>query len=77
MGLLVTGVQGWQPVTPAEAMLVCAAAFALLFGYMFSVMVMRVGDIGFVALSRHGGSVVASTLNGPQWPFATASGSTV
>lgn len=53
MGLLVTGVQGWQPVTPAEAMLVCAAAFALLFGYMFSVMVMRVGDIGFVAPFRY------------------------
>lgn len=53
MGLAVTGVQGWQPVTPAEAMLVCAAAFALLFGYMFSVMVMRVGDIGFVAPFRY------------------------
>lgn len=34
------------------------------------------GEVGFVALSRHGGSVVASTANGAQWPFATASGST-
>lgn len=53
MGGIVTGVKGWQPITQTEGLLVCAAAFALLFGYMFSVMVMRIGDIGFVAPFRY------------------------
>ncbi len=44
---------GWQPLVPGQALLVVAAAAALLVGYLFSVMVMRVGDIGFVAPFRY------------------------
>lgn len=33
--------------------MIAAASAALLFGYMFSIMVMRVGDIGFVAPFRY------------------------
>jgi drug/metabolite transporter (DMT)-like permease len=51
--LLVTLSTGWQPVTAGQAGLVGFSALALLFGYLFSVMVMRVGDIGFVAPFRY------------------------
>lgn len=53
MGGIVTAGQGWQPITGHELLLVATAAFFLLFGYMFAVMVMRVGDIGFVAPFRY------------------------
>lgn len=53
MGGIVTLGSGWHEVTGQEATLVTTAAFFLLFGYMFSVMVMRVGDIGFVAPFRY------------------------
>lgn len=44
---------GWQPLTTGQTALVLAAASALLVGYMFSVMVMRVGDISFIAPFRY------------------------
>jgi drug/metabolite transporter (DMT)-like permease len=53
MGLVVATVQGWQPVSGGQAVLVAAAGAALLFGYLFAVMVMRVGDISFVAPFRY------------------------
>lgn len=53
LGLVVTSAQGWQPVNGMQSALVAAAAAALLFGYLFAVMVMRVGDIGFVAPFRY------------------------
>lgn len=45
--------QGWQAPTAHEWLLVAAAAAALVFGYNFAVMTMRVGDIGFVAPFRY------------------------
>ncbi len=45
--------QGWQAPTVHEWLLVAAAAAALVFGYNFAVMTMRVGDIGFVAPFRY------------------------
>ncbi|NUB44539.1 DMT family transporter [Fertoebacter nigrum] len=53
MGLIGAAFQGWQTVTVAEWGMVLAASGALIFGYMFSVMVMRVGDISFVAPFRY------------------------
>ncbi len=53
MGLAGTFVTGWVAVDPVNLVLVLAAAAALLVGYLFSVMVMRVGDIGFVAPFRY------------------------
>jgi len=44
---------GWQTLSTGQGVLVGAAAVALLFGYMFSVMVMRVGDISVVAPFRY------------------------
>lgn len=53
MGLSQTYVQGWVPVDTHTALLIFGAATALIAGYMFSVMVMRVGDIGLVAPFRY------------------------
>lgn len=44
---------GWQGVTWHEGILIAGAASALVVGYNFVVMVMRVGDIGFVAPFRY------------------------
>ncbi|MFN4130962.1 MAG: DMT family transporter [Paracoccaceae bacterium] len=44
---------GWQPLTQGQAVLVAAASMALVVGYLFAVMVMRVGDISFVAPFRY------------------------
>lgn len=53
MALLATLWTGWVPVSAGQGALVAGSASALLFGYLFSVMVMRVGDIGFVAPFRY------------------------
>lgn len=45
--------QGWEPVTPRAAGLVAGAALFIIGGYLFSIMVMRVGEIGFVAPFRY------------------------
>ncbi len=44
---------GWQAVTLREGVLIAAAAAALVVGYNFVIMVMRVGDIGFIAPFRY------------------------
>lgn len=44
---------GWQPLTLGQGGLVLAASMALVVGYLFAVMVMRVGDISFVAPFRY------------------------
>jgi S-adenosylmethionine uptake transporter len=43
----------WAPVTPAAALHLSGAIAFVILGYVFSVMVMRVGDIGFVAPFRY------------------------
>jgi len=53
MGLIGAGFQGWQPIAGAEWGMIIGASAALIFGYMFVVMVMRVGDISFVAPFRY------------------------
>lgn len=53
MGLVVTSVSGWVVPRPHELAIVATSSTALIAGYMFSVMVMRVGDIGFVAPFRY------------------------
>ncbi len=53
MGLVGAGVQGWQQVSWHETLLVLGAAAFLIVGYLFSVMVMRVGDIAVIAPFRY------------------------
>ncbi|MCF6445919.1 DMT family transporter [Nereida sp. MMG025] len=43
----------WQPFTQSAVLLTIGASVFILFGYLFSVMVMRVGDIAFVAPFRY------------------------
>lgn len=54
--------QGWEPVTVRQAGLVAGAAFFIIGGYLFSIMVMRVGEIGFVAPFRYTALVWALLL---------------
>ena len=53
MGLVGAGIEGWQSVSAREGLLVLGAAAFLIVGYLFSVMVMRVGDIGLIAPFRY------------------------
>lgn len=53
MGLVGSAVEGFRPVTFAALVTVAVASVALIGGYMFGVMAMRVGDIGFVAPFRY------------------------
>ena len=45
--------QGWAPVDGRAVMLIGGAAVMLIGGYLFSIMVMRVGEISFVAPFRY------------------------
>jgi len=53
VGLVGALLHGWQAVTGLELLLIFCAALALVVGYLFSVMVMRVGDIGLIAPFRY------------------------
>lgn len=56
IGLIGAGLMLRQPLAPVEpwqAGLILATAPCLLVGYLFSVMTMRVGDVGFIAPFRY------------------------
>lgn len=53
MGLIGVAFDGWRPVTGTEGLWILAASANLIVGYMFVIMVMRVGDISFVAPFRY------------------------
>ncbi|WP_371170947.1 DMT family transporter [Aliiroseovarius sp. 2305UL8-7] len=52
----------WAPITPSSVLVLCAAAVFVFMGYLFAVMVMRVGNIGFIAPFRYTGLVWALIL---------------
>jgi S-adenosylmethionine uptake transporter len=64
---------GWQPATfDAGVMIACAAVFVLI-GYLCSVMVMREGDVGFIAPFRYSSLLWALALGWVvfgDWPDA-------
>lgn len=63
--------QDWQPVTPRLAVLIGASALFIIGGYLFSVMVMRVGDIAAIAPFRYTALVWALALGWlvfGEWP---------
>lgn len=62
MGLAVTAASGWVAPGPRELTIIAGSSTALIAGYMFSVMVMRVGDIGFVAPFRYTSLIWAIAL---------------
>lgn len=53
MGLAGSAYTGWAPVSAVEILWILAATVNLVIGYMTVVMMMRVGDIGFVAPFRY------------------------
>ncbi|EPX86861.1 DMT family transporter [Salipiger mucosus] len=54
--------QDWVPVTPRLGWLLAGATLFIIGGYSFSVLVMRVGDVGFIAPFRYTGLVWALIL---------------
>lgn len=52
-GGLLTPLAGWHPVDGGALLVLAAAALFLVVGYLFGVMAMRVGDVGFVAPFRY------------------------
>jgi len=54
--------QGWVPVAAPTGLLIGSAAIFVLLGYLFSVMVMRVGAVGFVAPFRYTSLIWALVL---------------
>ncbi len=61
----------WQPMNGLDLALLGCAALAIIGGYLFSVMAMRVGEIGFVAPFRYS-SLLSALLLGffvfGEWP---------
>lgn len=54
--------QGWAPVSGPAALLIAAASVMIIGGYLFSIMVMRIGEISFVATFRYTSLVWALLL---------------
>lgn len=53
LGAAITLARGWVPLGPVEFVVLAAAAGCLIVGYLFGVMTMRVGEIGFVSPFRY------------------------
>ena len=63
----------WMPVTLQQGALVAGASVFILGGYLFSVLVMRIGDVSFVAPFRYSGLIWALILGWflfGDWPDA-------
>ncbi|MBV2359831.1 DMT family transporter [Thalassococcus sp. CAU 1522] len=63
--------QDWQPLESRSALLLGGASLFIIGGYTFSVLVMRVGEVGFVAPFRFTGLVWALLLGWlffAEWP---------
>lgn len=68
---IVSTFQPWAPVSGAHGLLIAAAAIFILGGYYFSIRVMRVGEVSFVAPFRYTGLVCALILGWMvfgEWP---------
>jgi drug/metabolite transporter (DMT)-like permease len=53
VGAILSPTVAWRPVHSADLMLLAAAAAFLMFGYLFAIMAMRVGEIAFVSPFRY------------------------
>ncbi|WP_226689201.1 DMT family transporter [Ruegeria arenilitoris] len=68
---IATVATGWEPVPVGAGLMVASAAVFVLGGYLFSVMVMRVGEVGFVAPFRYSSLIWALGLGWlifGEWP---------
>jgi S-adenosylmethionine uptake transporter len=67
--------QPWAPIGLREAGLIALASVFIIGGYLFSIMVMRVGEVGVVAPFRYTGLVFALIFGlvfFAEWPNALA-----
>ena len=62
VALVASVFQGWVPITAASGGLVASAAIFILMGYLFSVQVMREGEVGFIAPFRYSSLIWALAL---------------
>ncbi|NVO58140.1 DMT family transporter [Rhodobacteraceae bacterium B1Z28] len=62
VALVASVFQGWVPITVASGGLVASAAIFILMGYLFSVQVMREGEVGFIAPFRYSSLIWALAL---------------
>ena len=53
VGGIMSLTEPWKPVSSIDLMLLAAAASFLIFGYLFAIMAMRVGEIAFVSPFRY------------------------
>ncbi|WP_363224558.1 DMT family transporter [Sneathiella sp.] len=53
VGAVLSMTMEWRPVTAEASGLLAMAAFFVIFGYLFSIMAMRVGDISFTSPFRY------------------------
>jgi len=53
MAAVLTAVGSWQPVTLTQIAILTLAAVFVLIGYLFGIMTMRVGEIGFISPFRY------------------------
>ena len=61
-GAVVTATQPWVPVDGVTAIKLVGAMVFIIFGYIFSVAAMRVGEISFVSPFRYSGLLAALVL---------------
>jgi len=64
---------GWRPVEVSHALRLCVSAVCLIVGYLFGVMTMRIGEIGFVAPFRYTliiWAILFGILMFGEWPDA-------
>ncbi|MEX2519790.1 MAG: DMT family transporter [Paracoccaceae bacterium] len=62
VGALVVAVEGWTPIDLEVVLSLLFSAVFVFFGYLFSVMTMRVGDMGFVSPFRYTNLIWALAL---------------
>lgn len=71
LGLVMLPTIKWAPVNDAQWLVLAVAAAAIVFGYLFSVMAMRAGDISFVAPFRYTAmvwAIIMGVLLFGDWP---------
>lgn len=68
---IVSAFEGWAAVSPASGVMVASAAVCILVAYLCSVMVMREGEVGFIAPFRYSSLLWALGLGWAvfgEWP---------
>jgi S-adenosylmethionine uptake transporter len=71
LGAVMTPASGWVTPSPTSWLILAATACVIVAAYLFSVMTMRVGDIGFVSPFRYTGliwAIIFGFVIFDEWP---------